>query len=155
MSEQIKEIRTELTIVSILLVEHRMLREMMEAMSDWIMSGISIRAMQERAHVISVALDTHARREEQELFNMLSSRSPAARHLVDMMELVHQEVRDLFEEIETASDPVSRMWTILEMTEAHFVREEQEVFPLAEQLLTAQELARPEPSFEELAHQTT
>jgi hypothetical protein len=58
-----------------------------------------------------------------------------------MMELVHQEVRDLFEEIETAADPVSRIWTILEMTEAHFVREEQELFPLAEQLLTPEELA--------------
>lgn len=148
MSQQVEDTKTGLTIVSILLVEHRMLRELMQAMSEWLVAGISNMAMQERAHVIFVALDTHARREEQELFNTLSARSSTARHLVDMMELVHQEVRDLFEEIETAADPVSRMWTILELTEAHFVREEQEVFPLAEQLLAPEELARPEPSFE-------
>lgn len=135
------QIKTELTIVSILLVEHRMLRDLMKAMSDWLVAGLSTTAMQERAHVIEVALDTHAVREENELFKPLSSRSVTARHLVDMMELVHQEVRDLFEELTTAADPVSRMWTILEMTEAHFVREEQEVFPLAEQLLTPDELA--------------
>lgn len=146
MPEQVKETKAELTIISILLVEHRMLREMMQAMSDWLAAGLSIAALQERARVIVIALDAHARREEQELFNMLAARSPTARHLVDMMELVHQEVRDLFAEIETAADPLKRMWTILELTETHFVREEQEVFPLAEQLLVPQELARTESS---------
>ncbi len=147
MQANVERQQTELTIISILLVEHRMLREIMQAMSGWIIAGVSSTALQERAQVIAIALDTHARREEKELFNSLCSRSVTARHLVDMMELVHQEVRDLFEEIETAADPVSRMWTILEMTEAHFVREEQELFPLAEQLLTPEELARSEPSF--------
>lgn len=147
MPEQIKETGTGLTIISILLVEHRMLRELLQAMSDWLSAGLAVPALQERAHVIAVALDAHARREEQELFAPFCSRSPTARHLVDMMELVHQEVRDLFDEIETAADPIGRMWTILELTEAHFVREEQELFPLAEQLLSPQELARSEPAF--------
>lgn len=147
MPEQIGRKKTELTIISILLVEHRMLREIMEAMSDWMISGISTLVLQERARVIAIALDAHARREEKELFVPLCSRSVTARHLVDMMELVHREVRDLFEEIETVADPVSRMWTILELSEAHFVREEQELFPLAEQLLTPEELARSEPPF--------
>lgn len=147
MTEQIQTARTELTIISVLLVEHRLLREMMQAMSDWISAGLEVPAIRERTHVIALALDSHAQREEQELFVPLRSRSVTARHLVDMMELVHQEVRDLFQEVETAADPVSRVWTILELTEAHFVREEQEVFPLAEQLLTPQELARSEPTF--------
>lgn len=147
MSEQFGVKKKELAIISILLVEHRMLREIMEAMSGWMIPGVSTAALQERGRVLAVALDSHARREEQELFLPLRSRSATARHLVDMMELVHQEVRDLFEEIETAEDPVSRMWSILEMTEAHFVREEQELFPLAEQLLTPEELARSEPPF--------
>lgn len=147
MTEQIQTARTELTIISVLLVEHRLLREMMQAMSDWISAGLEVPAIRERTHVIALALDSHAQREEQELFVPLRSRSVTARHLVDMMELVHQEVRDLFQEVETTADPVSRVWTILELTEAHFVREEQEVFPLAEQLLTPQELARSEPTF--------
>ena len=124
-----------------------MLRELMAAMSQWMTAGIPLAGLQERAKVLAIALDAHARREEDELFDGLRSRSAGAHHLVEMMELVHDEVRMLFDEIETAQDPVSRMWTILEMTEAHFVREEQEVFPLAEQLLTPTELAREEPSF--------
>lgn len=77
--------QTELTILSILLVEHRMLREIMEAMSDWMLAGISTAALQERARVIAVALDAHALREESELFKPLCARSATARHLVDMM----------------------------------------------------------------------
>ncbi len=137
-----------LNVISILLVEHRMLRELMGAMSDWLATGLSPDAVRQRAAVLAVALNSHARREEEELFNPLGARSDIARHLIDMMELVHDEVRSLFEEIESAPDPVSKMWTILEMTEAHFVREEQELFPLAETLLTPDELARREPASE-------
>ncbi|RIK25909.1 MAG: hypothetical protein DCC52_10785 [Chloroflexi bacterium] len=140
---------TELTIISILLVEHRTLRELMEAMSQWLIAGISTQAKRERAAVLSVALDAHARREEEELFKSLRARSVTARHLVEMMELVHDEVRDLFDEVQTDADPTSKLWTVLEMTEAHFVREEQEVFPLAEQLLAREELARQEISIAE------
>ncbi len=148
MQAQTEREQTGLTIISILLVEHRMLRELMEAMGQWLVAGISPEAVQERAKVLAVALDTHARREESELFDPLRARSQTAHHLIDMMEIVHVEVRDLFEEIETAADPASKMWTILEMTEAHFVREEQEVFPFAEQLLTPEQLARPEKALE-------
>ncbi len=127
--------QTNINIISILLVEHRMLRELMEAMGRWLVAGIPAEAIRERGQVLAVALDSHAVREEAELFDLLRTRSGTARHLIDMMEIVHEEVRNLFEEIETAVDPVSKMWTILEMTEAHFIREEQELFPLAEQLL--------------------
>ncbi len=130
----------KLTLVSILLVEHRTLRELMGAMGRWLVDGISKEAVRERAKVLAIALDSHALREETELFDPLRARSAAARHLIEMMELVHEEARGLFEEIETAADPAGKMWTVLEMTEAHFVREEQELFPLAEQLLTPEEL---------------
>jgi Hemerythrin HHE cation binding domain len=144
MQAQTMAVQAELTIISILLVEHRMLRELMEAMSQWLVAGISPEAIRERTTVLAIALDTHARREEQELFDPLRARSETARHLIEMMEIVHEEARSLFVEIETTSDPASKMWTILEMTEAHFVREEQELFPLAEQLLRPEELARQE-----------
>lgn len=132
--------RTALNLISILLVEHRMLRDLMQAMSRWLVAEIPPDALQGRAKVLEIALDAHARREETELFEPLRSRSVGARHLIEMMELVHEEARGLFEEIETAKDPASKMWTILEMTEAHFVREEQELFPVAEQLLAPEEL---------------
>lgn len=134
--------RGNLAITSILLVEHRLLRELMAAMSGWLVGDVPAEVLRERAAILAVALDVHAKREEDQLFAPLRARSDAARHLVEMMELVHDEVRSLFEEVETAPDPKGKLWTILEMTEAHFVREEREVFPFAEALLEPQELAR-------------
>jgi hemerythrin-like domain-containing protein len=133
---------SDFPITAILLIEHRLLRELMSAMNNWQVGDVTAEALRERAAVLAVALDVHAKREEDELFALLRARSEGARHLVDMMELVHDEVHSLFEEVEAASDPKARLWTILEMTEAHFVREEQEVFPLAETLLEPAELAR-------------
>ncbi len=124
-------------ITTVLRVEHRLLRVMMEAMSDWLSKTSSSASVEMREHMalLAIALEIHALREEKHLFPQLRPRSEQARHLVDMMEIVHDEVRGLVEEIETADHPKEHLWTILEITETHFVREDQEVFPLAEELL--------------------
>lgn len=49
---------------------------------------------------------------------------------MDMMELVHDEARGLLEEIDTTPNPKEPIWTILDLTEAHFAREDEEIFPL-------------------------
>ena len=127
----------EVMITTVLRVEHRLLRVMMEAMSDWLSKAPASASaeMQVRVGLLAVALEAHAQREEQHLFAHLRPRSEQARHLVDMMVLVHDEVRSLFEEIETLASPKEHIWTILDLTETHFVREDEEVFPLAEELL--------------------
>ncbi len=136
-----EEIR--LPVTAILLVEHRMLRELMEAMERALLANLPGEALCQRAAMLEVALDRHAAREEEQLLTPLRTRSETARHLVDMMEIVHDEVRDTFQEIQTEPDPRSKLWTILEITEAHFQREEQEVFPLAASLLHDEELFQP------------
>ena len=127
----------EVKITTVLRVEHRLLRVMMEAMSDWLSKAPSSASVEMRARIalLAVALETHALREEEHLFAQLRPRSDRARHLVDMMVLVHDEVRSLFEEIETIDNPKEHLWTILDLTETHFVREDEELFPLAEELL--------------------
>ncbi len=127
----------EVKITTVLRVEHRLLRVMMEAMSDWLAKAPPTAAteMRERAGLLAVALEAHAIREEKHLFAQLRPLSEPARHLVDMMVIVHDEVRGLFEEIETMANPKENLWTILDITETHFVREDEEVFPLAEELL--------------------
>lgn len=132
-----------MSITDLLRVEHRLLRALLEAMSDWLVAGAPAESLRERAVVLAVALDDHARREEQQLFQPLRSRAEGARHLIGQMEIVHDEVRGLFEEIAApARDPKDRLWTIVQLTEEHFVKEEEEVFPLAEALLASGELAR-------------
>ena len=127
----------EVLITSVLRVEHRMLREMMEAMAEWLSKtpASADTEMRARISLLAVALEVHALREEHHLFAHLRSCSDQARHLVDMMELVHDEVRGLLEEISSTPNPKGHIWTILDITEAHFVREEEEIFPLAEGLL--------------------
>ena len=130
----------EVKITTVLRVEHRLLRVMMEAMSVWLAKAPASASaeMRQRVALLAIALETHALREEEQLFTQLRPRSEQAHHLVDMMLIVHDEVRGLFEEIETMVDPKAHLWTILDLTETHFVREDEEVFPLAEELLPAE-----------------
>lgn len=131
------EVRTfrGLTTISVILVEHRLLRELMHAMQEALLAHAPVESLRGRAALLEVAIDRHAAREEEQLFAPLRARSETARHLIEMMEIVHDEVRGLFEEIQVEPDPISKLWTVLEMTEAHFGREENELFPLAESLL--------------------
>lgn len=129
-------------ITTVLRVEHRILRVMMEALAEWLPSAPASASaeMRGRVSLLFVALEAHAQREEQHLFAHLRPLSDRAHHLVDMMILVHDEVRDLFEEIQTMENPKEHIWTILDLTETHFVREDNEVFPLAEELLSLESL---------------
>jgi hemerythrin-like domain-containing protein len=132
----------EVKITTVLRVEHRLLRVMMEAMADWLSKAPASAGaeMQARVELLRIALEVHAQREEKQLFAQLRPRSELARHLVDMMVLVHDEVRSLFEEIESMANPKDHLWTILDLTETHFMREDDEVFPLAEELVPAETL---------------
>jgi hypothetical protein len=128
---------SDVTITTVLRIEHRILRVMMESIAGWLAQAPATAAqeMRERIKLLEVALEAHALREEQQLLAHLRLKSEQARHLVDMMEIVHDEVRGLFEEIETEAAPKDAIWTILDLAETHFVREDEEVFPLAEDLL--------------------
>ncbi|MCL4487111.1 MAG: hemerythrin domain-containing protein [Chloroflexi bacterium] len=134
--------RGDLTITEILRVEHRTLRELMAATERWLLAQVAPDALRERAALLEVALDTHAAREEDQLFAPLRSRSETARHLTESMEIVHEEVRTLFEQIAASADPTSDLWTVLQITEEHFQVEERDLFRLAEQLMEHDELIR-------------
>jgi hypothetical protein len=55
---------------------------------------------------------------------------------VDMMvEIGNDGVRGLFEETETMANPKVYLWTILDTTKTHFLREDAEAFPMGEALL--------------------
>ncbi len=122
-------------ITDVLRVEHRLLRVLMAQTGDWLAEGAPPAAMRERATLLDLALETHAQREERQLFEALRPINAAARDLVDMMVIVHDEVRSLFGEIAASAEPIQRLWTILDLTETHFGREDREVFPLAEALI--------------------
>lgn len=90
-------------ITEMLRVEHSLLRSMMQALGNWLAQSAPAPALRECAVMLSIGLEDHARREEKLLFEPLSTKSSTARNWVDMMEIVHDEVRGLFEE--TAPSP--------------------------------------------------
>ncbi|WP_376791847.1 hemerythrin domain-containing protein [Thermoflexus sp.] len=120
-------------IAAALRAEHRLLRRMMARMADWLAEGVSPEGLKERGHMLFEALEDHARYEEEKLFSQLRERSPHARHLVGMMELVHEEVRETMRMALERADPREDLWTLLQLSEEHFEVEEQAVFPLAEE----------------------
>jgi iron-sulfur cluster repair protein YtfE (RIC family) len=116
---------------------------MMEAMSEWLTEPTEPAKLRERAIMLEAAIESHAAREEQQLFAPLRTYSTRARELVDLMEVVHAEVRDLFAEVADparAPDPRERLWTILMLTDEHFNKEEVAVFPIAEELMGEERL---------------
>jgi len=125
-------------VTEALQVEHDLLRRMMETMGQWLTESVAPEKLRERAVMLEVAIEDHALREEQQLFAPLREYSNRARELVKLMEVVHNEVRDLFEEVaDPARDPKERLWTILMLTDEHFNKEETAVFPMAEELMGA------------------
>lgn len=132
----------EVMITTVLRVEHRLLRDMMEDLAEWLSKASPGDSAQMRGRIslLGLALEAHAAREEQHLFAHLRPLSERAVHLVDMMVLVHDEVRGLLEEIEMEENPKEQIWTILDLTETHFVKEDEQVFPLAEELLSPETL---------------
>jgi hemerythrin-like domain-containing protein len=123
-------------ITEALVVEHHLLRTLMDAMSQWLADGVADDVLRERAAILEVAIDDHAAREEQQLFAPLCAAHTIAREQVDLMEVVHSEVRDLFAEVADPAHTVKeRLWTILMLTTEHFTKEENAVFPMAEKLM--------------------
>ncbi|HEY3290890.1 MAG TPA: hemerythrin domain-containing protein [Anaerolineae bacterium] len=125
-------------ITEALAVEHRLLRAMMDALGQWLSEGMAEDRLRQRAAMLELAIDDHTAREEQLLFDPLCAAHPEAREQVDLMVVVHDEVRGLFAEV---SDPArtvkDRLWTILMLTGEHFTKEETAIFPLAEELMGA------------------
>lgn len=132
-----------MNIVDILTAEHRLLWVMMEALAQWLTAPAAPEALRERAAMLAVALEDHATREERLLFDPLRAQAEVARHAVDMMVLVHDEVRGLVEELAGAQngDARPKIWTLLQLTDEHFVKEEEELFPLARAVLGPERLA--------------
>jgi hypothetical protein len=115
-----------------LFVEHQLLRVMPAAMGQWLEAGLPAEVLRVRAVLLGLALEDQAQREEKYLVDALRPLTVVAERPVDMMTLVHAEVRDLLEEVaDPARDPISRMWTILQLTEEHFAEEENSLFPLS------------------------
>ncbi len=119
------------SMVDRLMIEHGVLREQMRKLNDWLEQGVPDQVLQERAALLAVALESHAKLEEERLFASLRRRSEHARRLIEPMELDHDQIRALFGEIQQGPEIKRKLKLVLSLAETHFVQEEEELFPLA------------------------
>ncbi len=119
------------SMVDTLMIEHRLLREQMRKLDDWLDQGMAAEVLRERASLLAVALEGHAQTEEEKLFASLRRRSETARRLIEPMEIDHEHIRALFEEIREGSEIPRKLKLVLDLAESHFAQEEEELFPLA------------------------
>ncbi len=122
---------TGVSVVDMLLIEHQLLRGQMRKLASWEAQGVSDQVLGERAALLAVALEAHAQFEEAELFASLARRTDASRALIEPMELEHEQIRALFDEIRNGTEIRSNLKRVLSLADLHFAREEEELFPLA------------------------
>ncbi len=119
------------SIPDTLMIEHRLLREQMCKVNEWLEQDVSEEVLRERAALLAVALDRHAQEEEKNLFASLGRRSEIARRLIEPLELEHEKIRALFGEIQEGTEVRSKLELVLGLAEHHFESEEDDLFPLA------------------------
>ncbi len=122
---------TGISIVDRLMIEHRLLREQMHQLEDWLDGDVPPGVLRERAALLAITLEGHAQVEEARLFASLGRRSETARALIEPMEIEHERIRELFGEIRRGPEITLKLRRVLDLAERHFAREEEELFPLA------------------------
>ena len=119
------------------------------AQFDKLEQGLSkenrIDVLREAASLLAAALEPHARLEDELLFGAVEKETGADRGPAPAMHAEHEEIEEAIRGVTVAIDPTRARDMLLEaihIARAHFLREEQMIFPMAEQVLGAEELRR-------------
>ena len=102
-------------------------------------------SLKDAAAVIAGALVSHAHLEDALLFGPLGARLTDGHEIFTVMEEEHQAIARLLGQVAMARDAgrAGELLTeVIHSARSHFAKEEQVAFPLAEQMLDAEELRR-------------
>jgi len=127
-----------------LLGEHGILYRLLDSVEEqsphW-----SLEEAHAGAVLLGEALVAHARVEDDLLFPALERRGAREDAPLDVMKQEHGEIEDSFREIARTSDSSqarSLLLHVAAIAREHFEREEQVVFPIAEEILGSEELEK-------------
>ncbi len=125
-----------------LLGEHAVFYALFDHIERRLAAGADLVALQAIGGALTEALVSHAKLEDELLFPTLAG-TPAAEGPVSVMQEEHANIDELCADLPRAGDAADAgalLGEIIEMSRAHFAKEEHMLFPLVEQLADATEL---------------
>lgn len=125
-------------ITDALLGEHSIFYLLFQNIEQALPTLDSITLIQNRVAGLTFALDAHAGQEEELLFSALEPHLGTQSGPLAVMRMEHEQIRDLLGRIQSASDLAQGRTLVSQMIEvsrAHFSKEEQVLFRMARQVL--------------------
>jgi len=130
-----------ITITDALRGEHAVIYRLLSHVESACDAG-DLERTQTLAGELEAALEAHARLEDELLFSSLDSVLPAGGPLA-VMRAEHEEIEGLlasFPNLTDAADACESMQRLASVARDHFAKEEQVLFPMAEQMLPPDQL---------------
>jgi hemerythrin-like domain-containing protein len=130
-----------MNIIDALLGEHAVIYSLFDQCEADARPGGSVSEVRAQAALLTRALVSHARLEDELLFDRLTGRAGADAALLTVVRDDHHEIERALGAARSASDLATardQLTVAIAVARAHFAREERALFPLAERLLDAE-----------------
>jgi hemerythrin-like domain-containing protein len=131
-------------ITDALLGEHGVFHLLLQHIERAVLSLDSISALQNRIAAFAFALEAHASLEDELLFTALEPHLDTQSGPLAVMLMEHAQITDLLGQIESAAsleEGIAFAAQMIQITRAHFQKEEQVLFRMARQFLNEDELS--------------
>jgi CRP-like cAMP-binding protein/hemerythrin-like domain-containing protein len=129
-------------ITEALLRDHQVFHGQFEDLERALRSGTAWSEIEAQIDVLNAALETHAELEDELLFSALEPHIGPMGPLA-VMRMEHDEIENAFFQLQESADPAEREGVVthlLEVARSHFAKEEQILFPMADQELDSNAL---------------
>ena len=132
-------------ITDAFLGEHGVFYAQFDRLEEALPTEDRIEVLRGKASLLAAALAPHARLEDDLLFAAVEEKVGTGFGPVSTMRAEHEEIEGALRSVADASDPKRARETLLEvilLARSHFLKEERVAFPLAEEVLGAENLER-------------
>jgi iron-sulfur cluster repair protein YtfE (RIC family) len=132
-------------ITDAFLGEHGVFYAQFDKLEEALPNENRIEVLRGSASLLAAGLEPHARLEDDLLFAAMENKTGAGLGLVSTMRVEHEEIEGALRSVAVGTDPARAREMLLEaihLARAHFLKEEQVAFPMAEEVLGAEDLMR-------------
>jgi iron-sulfur cluster repair protein YtfE (RIC family) len=132
-------------ITDAFLGEHGVFYALFDRLVEDLRTDNRIEVLRGKALLLAAALGPHARLEDELLFATVEEQAGTGVGPVEAMRAEHEEIERVLRSVAAATEPARASEMLLEaihLARAHFLKEEQVAFPMAEEALGCENLTR-------------
>lgn len=132
-------------ITEALLGEHGVFYALFDQLERAVPASATLAQVQDQAALLAAALKPHASMEDELLFTSLESHLESQSGPLAVMRAEHSGIEDALARVQEVQDLAEAQGLVLhvvQMAREHFAKEEQILFPMAEQMLGGETLAQ-------------